>query len=166
MKSVMLAPYTATWPQQFERTRGELAALFPLGSAQIEHIGSTAVPSLAAKPVIDIMLGTPSLALIEAKRAELEALGFEYVSKYERELPMRRYFVRPAGAMPRVHLHCVVVGSAFWTEHLAFRDALRKDVMLREQYQALKQELAAQFPEDSAAYTAAKAPFIQAVLRI
>lgn len=178
MSVVVLQPYSERWPLAFERIRdevslalsGECSGEFSDAHADdsavdLQHIGSTSVPGLCAKPVIDVLLGAMSLARIEAKIDALAARGYVYVSKYERELPMRRYFVRDAeGERPRVHLHGVVVGSPIWREHLAFRDALRADPTLRDRYAALKTELAVCFARDKVAYTDAKAPFIRSVV--
>ena len=165
MASVVVADYSPDWPAQFERLRGALLDRFADVAIDVQHIGSTSVPGLAAKPVLDLLLGAPTLADIEAKRDALAAFGFEYVPKYERELPDRRYFVRAAGdSLLRAHLHGVIAGGTLWREHLRFRDALRTDDALRDRYQALKRDLAARHVHDKAAYTDAKAPFIRAVL--
>lgn len=140
-----------------------LGVLSPLVVA-IEHIGSTSVPGLAAKPVIDVLLGAQSLTYIESRIDPLGERCYAYVSKYEREIPMRRYFVKPADASLRVHLHGVEIGSPIWREHLAFRDALRGDPDLRLQYQTLKLRLADEFADDKSAYPGAKGPFIRSVL--
>lgn len=174
MSAVVLLPYSERWPLAFERIRDEVTRAFSGersdahdndSAVDLQHIGSTSVPGLCAKPVIDVLLGAASLARIEAKIAALGALGYGYVAKYERELPMRRYFVRAEeGERLRVHLHGVVFGSPIWREHLAFRDALRADPTLRDRYAALKTELARRHADDKAAYTDAKAPFIRAVM--
>ena len=164
MASVVIVPWTRDWPMHFTAVRDGLLSLFPPGDVVVEHIGSTSVPGLAAKPVIDVMLGAPSLADIEARIGRLADIGYTYVSKYERELPMRRYFTSDAVIPLRVHLHAVETGSALWRAHLAFRDALRADPALRDEYQALKLALARTFADDKAAYTEAKGPFIRRVL--
>ncbi len=138
--------------------------MFAQHPTEIEHIGSTSVPGLCAKPIIDVLVGTDSLAVIEAETPSLSAAGYEYVSKYESDLPMRRYFVRFESEGPRVNVHAVCKGSKFWTEHLAFRDALRASVRVRDAYANLKLELARTHKNDRPAYTAAKAPFIVQVL--
>lgn len=148
----------------FAAVRDGLLPLFAPGDVVVEHVGSTSVQGLAAKPVIDVMLGAPSLADIEARAGRLAAIGYAYVSKYERELPMRRYFTSDAVVPLRVHLHAVETGSVFWREHLAFRDALRGDDALRDAYQALKLRLAGTFARDKSAYADAKGPFIRSVL--
>lgn len=161
---VVIRPYSAEWPAAFQRVREELwTACAPL-DVLVEHIGSTAVPGLAAKPVLDVLLGVGALSDLESKIPALERLGYAYVARYERELPMRRYFVKSGPDTVRVHVHGVERGKRLWNEHLKFRDALRADPTLRARYAALKLRLATEFAHDKSAYTAAKAPFIEAVL--
>jgi GrpB-like predicted nucleotidyltransferase (UPF0157 family) len=164
MSKSLLSPYSASWPRHYQELRHELRTVFVALPVEIEHIGSTSVPGLVAKPVIDVLLGAPSLGDVESRIEAIGALGYDYVSRYESELPMRRYFVRPATTMPRIHLHAVELHSEFWRAQLAFRDLLRSDVQLRSEYQTLKLELAERFAGDKSAYTAAKGPFIEAVL--
>lgn len=164
MKSVVIAPYSEEWPLQFAEVQAELLQAFGSSPVVVEHIGSTAVSGLSAKPIVDVLLGSDSLHTIEQKVQVLKGLGYEYVAKHEIEIPMRRYFVRSASSSPRVHLHAVVLGSQLWMEHLAFRDALRSSPTLVSQYQELKELLAAKFKHDRPAYTEAKAPFIRAVI--
>lgn len=164
MSIVSVVAYATEWPNEYRAIRDELAEVFAPDVVAIEHIGSTAVPGLAAKPVIDVLLGAQSLADIEAKITALGERGFVYVAKYEREIPMRRYFVKSSAASSRVHLHAVEAGKRLWNEHMSFRDALRNDPALRSRYQTLKLRLAVEFLNDKAGYTAAKAPFIQSVI--
>lgn len=164
MSTVVLQPWSADWARHFAAVRASVLALFPPGEVVVEHIGSTSVPGLAAKPVIDAMLGAATLADIESRIRPLREIGYTYVPKYERELPMRRYFTSDAVIPLRVHLHAVETGSDFWRTHLAFRDALRGDPALRDDYQALKRRLARTFAHDKAAYSDAKGPFIRSVL--
>ncbi|MFG6414128.1 GrpB family protein [Roseateles sp. DC23W] len=165
MSGVRLAEPDPGWPAQFDATAAALRAVLGDTPGAIEHIGSTAVPGLCAKPVLDLMLGVDNLAAVEARTTALAALGYRYRPAYETELPERRYFVRDAtGDMPRVHLHAVVRGGVLWRDHLAFRDALRADAALAQRYGELKRALAARHAADKAAYTEAKAPFIRAVL--
>jgi len=164
MSAVILQPWSADWPTHFAAVRASVLALFPPGEVVVEHIGSTSVPGLAAKPVIDAMLGAATLAEIESRIQPLREIGYTYVPKYERELPMRRYFTSDTVIPLRVHLHAVETGSDFWRTQLAFRDALRGDPALRDDYQALKLRLARTFAHDKAAYTDAKGPFIRSVL--
>jgi len=164
MSTVNIAPYSRDWPHYFLQLESELLAIFDRHTINVQHIGSTSVPNLAAKPVIDIALGADSLVVIEERISRLELMGYQYKSKYEREIPMRRYFVRPEGNLPRIHLHGIVINSSLWQQHIVFRDALRSDPALAAQYQLLKTELAVRFSNDKSSYTLAKAPFIQAVI--
>ncbi|WP_395010144.1 GrpB family protein [Undibacterium sp.] len=165
MKSnVIIRPYSEEWPHLFEKIRQELLTAFSPDSTQIEHIGSTAVVGLCAKPVIDVLLGTNSLNEIESQITSLDTLGFGYVSKYEQDIPTRRYFVKSSSDSLRIHVHGVEIGSRIWCEHLKFRDLLRTDAQLRSEYQQLKLRLAAQYADDKSAYTDAKEPFIKSVL--
>jgi GrpB-like predicted nucleotidyltransferase (UPF0157 family) len=161
---VTIADYSPQWPAQFDAEANALRSAFGEDKIDVEHIGSTAVPGLGAKPVIDILLGASSLAQIERHIKDLEAIGYRYVPEFEAQLPMRRYFVKPNRGDAYFHLHAVECGGAFWFDHLRFRDALRDQPALCEQYLTLKRQLAASFQMDRAGYTDAKAPFIEGVL--
>jgi GrpB-like predicted nucleotidyltransferase (UPF0157 family) len=154
---VVLVPYDPAWPGRFAAEKRVLEAVFGPG-ALVEHVGSTAVPGLGAKPVIDILVGVSALAEAERRVPELEAAGYEYVPEYEAELPERRYFRKPRA----VHVHCVVSGGRFWVRHLAFRDLLRKEPEVAAAYFALKRELAARLPKSE--YPQAKTAFIEAAV--
>lgn len=164
MATVTLVPYSSAWPALFAQVRDELAGVFAPTPVAVEHIGSTAVPGLAAKPVIDVLLGAECLAGIKARIAALAAQGYEYVSRYEDVLPLRRYFVKASADSLRVHVHGVELDGLLWRKHLAFRDALRADPALRSAYQDLKRRLAAEHAQDKAAYTEAKGVFVRAIL--
>ena len=164
MGLVVVSPYSNEWPELFRDLKEDLIRLFAPTSIAVEHIGSTSVPGLAAKPVIDMLIGAASLADIKSKIKLLSEHGYEYVSKYEKEIPERRYFVKSPANSLRVHIHAVELGSRIWREHLAFRDALRSDLSLRAQYQSLKLQLAEQFATNKSAYSAAKNTFIESVL--
>jgi GrpB-like predicted nucleotidyltransferase (UPF0157 family) len=159
---VTIVPYDPDWPRRFEEERQVLAAVFAGGSAHIEHVGSTAVPGLGAKPVIDVLIGVPALVEVENRIPALEAAGYEYVPKYEKELPDRRYFRKPRSGPRAFHVHCVVTGSDFWIRHLAFRDHLRAHPESAAAYYNLKRELAMRVSKEE--YTEAKSPFIEGVL--
>jgi GrpB-like predicted nucleotidyltransferase (UPF0157 family) len=164
MPKFQLLEYQDEWPFQFQLVATELIAVFPSSSVAVEHIGSTAVPGLCAKPVLDVLVGVDSLRDAEEHRHDLAALGYAYRGEYEARLPGRRYFVRAEGPTLRVHVHCVVRHSSLWQQHMEFRDVLRRSPALRREYAALKRSLATVHAEDKSAYTEAKAPFIQRVL--
>jgi GrpB-like predicted nucleotidyltransferase (UPF0157 family) len=164
MPQVRIVDYQDAWPALFVQVAAGIRSAIPFPGVVIEHVGSTAVRGLCAKPVLDIALGVTALDQIEAGIPALARLGFTYRPEYEAIIPDRRYFVRPEGQAPRVHLHAVVLGSRLWLEHLAFRDALRENQDLAMAYAALKRRLAEVHAADKAAYTDAKAPFIRHVL--
>jgi len=159
---VIIVPYDPDWPRRFDEERRLLAAVFEGSDAVVEHVGSTAVPGLGAKPVIDIMVGVPALVEAEGRIPALEAAGYEYVPKYETQLPQRRYFRKPRLGPRIFHLHCVVTGGDLWIRHLAFRDHLRGHPESAAAYDRLKRELALRVSKD--AYADAKSPFIEGVL--
>jgi GrpB-like predicted nucleotidyltransferase (UPF0157 family) len=159
-----LSPYSPLWPAIFEMEREHLLRILDPRSARIEHIGSTAVPGLGAKPIIDVMAGVPDLRLVERCIDALAAEGYRYVPEFEKAIPERRYFAKTGGHLGSFHLHAVVYDTPFWQRHLKFRDALRADATLAADYWKLKLRLAARFPGDRAAYTDAKSSFIRAVI--
>lgn len=160
---VVLTPYSPLWPAIFDIEKRMLLRVFG-DAVAVEHIGSTAVPGLGAKPIIDVMLGAPDLAIVEARIPALEAEGYRYVPEFEKSMPQRRYFTRMDTPPGKFHLHAVVLDSPFWQRHLAFRDALRADPALVAKYWRLKQHLAARHRDDRAAYADAKSDFIRSVV--
>lgn len=160
--AVLLVDYNPGWPGRFEAERALVATALGVERACIEHIGSTAVPGLGAKPVIDMMAGVAVLDDVLTRVSDMEAAGYEYVPEYEAQIPLRRYFRKPFLGPRTVHLHCVVRGGEHWVRHLAFRDYLRAHPDAARAYLDLKQALARS--HDKAAYTDAKGPFIEAVV--
>jgi GrpB-like predicted nucleotidyltransferase (UPF0157 family) len=160
--AIEIAPYDPAWPDAFERERAAiLGALGDLVFA-IEHVGSTAVPGLGAKPIIDIMIGLRDLAGHVRCVAPLQSLGYEH--KGEFGIPGRHYFRRPVRG-PRTHqLHMVEHGRDFWVRHLLFRDYLRRNPDEAAAYQRLKLRLAARFGTDVEGYTEAKTEFIESAV--
>lgn len=161
---VIVVPYDPEWPRRFEEERIVLAAVFAGSEPVIEHVGSTAVPGLGAKPVVDIMVGLQALVDAVDRIPALEAAGYEYVDEYETQLPERRYFRKPRRRPRAFHVHCVVTGSEFWTRHLAFRDYLRAHPDAAAAYYELKRDLAARLSKDE--YTPAKSLFIERALSL
>ena len=163
--TLVIAAYSPEWPREFERERAALtAALAPL-HVHIEHIGSTSVPGMSAKPIIDIMVGAPSLNDVEAHMPLIEQLGYEHLPEMLDLMPDNRFFAKPATLPRRFHLHAVEYDGEFWRDHIAFRDVLRNDSKLAADYLALKSQLAAQYRLQPKRYTDAKGPFINAVVQ-
>lgn len=155
---IELAAYDPAWPTRFVAEAALLRErLAPWLAGEIEHVGSTAVPGLCAKPVIDIMAPVRS---VDDSRPAIETLrDLDYV--HFPYLPHEmHWFCKPSPALRTHHLHLVPLGSPRWQGQLAFRDALRADAALAAQYAALKQRLARCHRDDREAYTLAKGPFI------
>jgi GrpB-like predicted nucleotidyltransferase (UPF0157 family) len=160
---IAIESYDPSWPRRFEAERGALQRIFG-SDVRIDHIGSTAVPGLGAKPIIDILLGAVKLNEIESHIPELIAAGWEYMPQHEAILPERRFFAKPKQRPRDFHLHAVEAVSPFWQEHVLFRDFLRRHRDVASEYEALKFELARQYGFDRDGYTEAKTSFIRGVL--
>ncbi len=159
---IVLAPPDPRWPALFAAERDAIAAaLAPWLTGTPEHIGSTAVPGLAAKPILDIMAPVASL---DAARGAVDAAAQLGYVHFPYRPDQMLWFCKPGPVHRTHHLHLVPARSALWRERLAFRDALRRDDRLRAAYGALKARLAAAHPHDREAYTDAKTPFVEAVL--
>jgi len=163
---VLVVPYDPAWPQLFAAEAVRLRAAIAPYISVIEHIGSTAVPGLAAKPVIDILIGVHSLSDAPHFIPPLQALGYVYIEELEKEIPERRYLQKVTATAHTHHLHIVEPDSAFFLEHVHFRDVLRAHPEVAAEYAALKLRLAAQYRHDREAYTRAKTDFIQKVLQL
>jgi GrpB-like predicted nucleotidyltransferase (UPF0157 family) len=159
---IQLVDYDPSWPKRFERERVLLLeALAPWLAGPIEHVGSTAIPDMVAKPVIDIAAAVKDLASSASARAALADLSYMY-------FPYRpddeHWFCKPSPAHRTHHLHLVPVQSQLWRDRLDFRDYLRLHAGAAREYAALKQSLAVRFRLDREGYTAAKEPFIRHTL--
>jgi GrpB-like predicted nucleotidyltransferase (UPF0157 family) len=156
---VEIVDHDPGWPELFEEERRRLRPLLP--GAEIHHIGSTAVPGMPAKPVIDIM------ALVEDLDGPVRRLvehGYEFPEAFNAALSHRRWLCRPSAAHRTHHLH-LVDERAELDRRLRFRDRLRADADLAGEYARLKRELAARFRDDREAYTEAKQAFVERVAR-
>jgi GrpB-like predicted nucleotidyltransferase (UPF0157 family) len=149
------------WPDRFKEERRALArVLTPWLAGPIEHIGSTAVPGLAAKPIIDIMAGVETL---EGSRGAIDAvvlLGYCY---FPYQAHLRHWFCKPSDSVRTHHLHLVPVDSPQWLRPIAFRNYLRAHHEIAAEYEQLKRELALKFKFDREAYTEAKGMFIDPI---
>jgi GrpB-like predicted nucleotidyltransferase (UPF0157 family) len=160
---IVIVDYDPQWPELYEREKQRITGALGDLLVAIEHVGSTSVPGLAAKPRIDIMTGVRSEDYLDRTIGPMTALGFEYISKYEDEMPYRRLFSRePSGDQIAVNIHTVAVGSEFWERHLLFRDYLRTNPDVAEEYARLKRDLAPQFIATND-YAEAKTEFIQSI---
>lgn len=153
---IEIVEYDASWPDRFRAEAGRLAGIVPL--LIWHHIGSTAVPGLAAKPIIDMMAVVESLD--EHAPALVELASYQFPEAYNATLVGRRWLCRPSAAYRTHHLHLVGDRQEL-DRHLRFRDALRDDPQLASEYAALKHALAERMGDDREGYTAAKTAFIR-----
>lgn len=168
-EKAVVYPHDALWADVGRVEQERLVELLkPWLVDGVEHVGSTAVPGLAAKPIVDLMasVSDPDLVVGGAAGA-LAADGWCYVLPALDGKPWRRFFVKPdASGQRRVaHLHVMAAGHPRWGEQIAFRDALRRDDRLARQYEELKRRLADEHGQNREAYTDAKAHFVAQVLR-
>ncbi len=163
---VIIEPYDPAWENAFVQEDKLLRKTIGVHLAALEHIGSTSVPGLAAKPIIDILAGLNRLEDSSACIPLLVEIGYRYIPEYEDSLPERRYFERMKPDQIGYHLHMVEVTSPFYKRHIAFRDYLRAHPETAAEYADLKIKLAAQFGPDREGYTDAKTAFIQGVERL
>ena len=158
---IEIVGYDASWPALFAAERALLEKhLQPWLAGAIEHIGSTAVPGLPAKPIIDLMAPVESLAATRPAIAAAAGAGYVY---FPYKADVMHWLCKPSPHWRTHHLHLVPFGSALWEQRLRFRDALRADPALAAEYAALKFDLARRFRHDREAYTEAKTPFVERV---
>ncbi len=162
--TVKLVPYTSSWQTYFKKEAERLREAIGDRIADVRHIGSTAIPGICAKPIIDIMVGLNRLEDLEDLLEPLAALGYLY--KGEQTIPGWHFFVKGDAERKTHHLHVVASQSNFWTTRLLFQEYLCQHPEVAEAYESLKQQLARQYPNDRASYTQGKADFIQAVIEM
>ena len=158
---VRLAEYTDAWPRLFQRERDRILEACGEFIHTIEHVGSTSVPGLIAKPVLDIMPALKSPSAGEAIVGPMLALGYEYRGEFG--LPGRFLFVLRHEGENVVHCHAWPRDHSEYRRHVAFRDYLRSHPIAAAEYAALKRELAVEHADNRDAYTDAKDEFIQRI---
>lgn len=163
-EEVALAPYDACWGTQFAAERDRLFGLFPGNFIAIEHFGSTAVPGLSAKPIIDILAGVESMSHADTLIEPLCRAKYTTSAEFNATLQERRWLMRWSKGHRTHHLHIVVYDGSEWRRRLAFRDALRSDPALAARYEQHKQRLVTEVGTDREAYTDAKSEFVREVL--
>ena len=161
---ITLEPANPEWSRLFEEEKARLFTAFGARFIAIEHTGSTAVPGLDAKPVIDMLGGVASMAAADALLEPLCAVGWDTSPEFNATLSDRRFLLRWPEGVRTHHLHLVVYGGVPWQHQLAFRDRLRSHPEIAERYRKLKYALAAAHKTDRFAYTEAKTAFIKDVL--
>ena len=161
-----MVPYDRSWPSLFTKERALVLGVAGGWIDRVEHVGSTAVPGLAAKPVVDLMAGLRFMTDVERCVGPLVEPGYSYWA--EGAEPHHRLFVRfvDETMTARTHnLHLVEVGGAYWRDRLLFRDHLRENPETARAYARFKHRLARQYRDDREAYTAAKSDFVCEIVR-
>ncbi|MHA2365866.1 MAG: GrpB family protein [Candidatus Hodarchaeales archaeon] len=160
---ITIVEYDSQWPERYQKEKKLINSVIDKWILTIEHIGSTAVTELGAKPIIDIMIGIESLEKAKYCFAPLESIGYKYIPKHESSIPERRYFNKGPDNCRTHHLHMVELNSEFWTRHLLFRDYLRSHPETKKEYYTLKKKLAKKYRTNTRAYTDAKTKFIRGI---
>ena len=162
---IRVEDYDPAWAAEFDRERTRLDAALGSMVASIEHVGSTAVPGLAAKPIIDILVGVRSMRVARLDSIKpLQALGYRYMSEYEAWLPEEMLFRKGMPGPWTHHVHVMEPASPRWDELVLIRDYLRGNADVAHAYGDLKKALAVVFDDDIAGFREAKRPFLEAVM--
>jgi GrpB-like predicted nucleotidyltransferase (UPF0157 family) len=161
--TVRLVEHDPRWAPAFLAERVVLVEALDGLSCQIEHIGSTAISSLLAKPILDIAVGMTASGDLRESIARLQQVGYDY--RGDAGDGGGHVFVRASGEVRTHHVHVVALGGAQWRKYLMLRDLLRTDAGARERYAAAKRALADRFPEDRQSYTDGKDEVINRLLR-
>jgi len=160
--AVQLVPYTPTWAVLFRAERARLQHTLGADALDIQHIGSTAVPGLAAKPILDLGIAVAAESVVAVCVPRLTALGYTY--RGFRGSDQGHFFDQGPEQQLTHYLHMLPIHDPAWWNYLRFRDYLLADPAARDAYLRLKQDLAARYAADRAAYSAAKATFVQHIL--
>ncbi|MFD2657668.1 GrpB family protein [Gracilibacillus thailandensis] len=160
MRRVEVCPYNEKWPEMFLEEANQLKIILGNNIVDIYHIGSTSVPGLKAKPIIDMMPVVKDINRIDRFNAEMHKIG--YIQKGENGIPGRRYFQK-GGDNRTHHVHFFQVGSYEIKRHLAFRDYLRFHPESKKSYGELKEALAQQFPYDIGSYIEGKEQLVKEI---
>jgi len=179
---IELENHQASWAEEYEQLVKELAEELPHISCHFSHIGSTSIPGLVAKPIIDILIGVDSIEQFDSVIRPLINLGYLYIEKFKSQLPERLFFIKLKGQPEGIHtlqiyresdeipvelhpykyaqVHVVSYNSFNWQRHIAFRDYLKAHPQMIEDYAALKLKLSKKEWKDTPEYTAAKNEFV------
>ncbi|WP_242056442.1 MULTISPECIES: GrpB family protein [unclassified Nostoc] len=159
---VEVVPPNPKWVEEFKAESKQIASVMEKNIISIHHIGSTAIPGIYAKPVIDFLIEVKDIRKVDEHSAAMVAIGYEAMGEFG--LPGRRYFRKNSSPGIRTHnVHTYEVGSSEITRHLAFRDYMIAHPDAAQQYSELKRRLAKKYPEDIEGYMDGKDEFIKAM---
>lgn len=162
MKKVEVVPHNPQWQDAFVKEKQYILQALGNNVVAIHHIGSTAIPHIYAKPIIDLLVEVKEIAKTDQCNLSMVALGYEAMGEFG--IPSRRYFRKNNAAGVRTHhVHTFEVGEPEVEKHLAFRDYMIAHLADAQQYSDLKRELARKYPYDIDSYMDGKHGFIQAM---
>ena len=156
-----LTDYSDDWPRLFQEEKSRIASVADGRALTIEHIGSTAVPRIKAKPVIDIAIAIADLSIADDLAAAMATIGYDYPGDIG--IPDHRIFGRDKDVR-RYLVHVLEHAVYRWSDLISFRDILRTNARLAHEYEQLKLDAVAQHPTDRAQYTESKSQFVQRIL--
>lgn len=157
-RKVKLVPHNPHWQKMAEKEASRIQAVLPDQVLVVHHIGSTSIPGIKAKPILDFVVVVRDLSALEKKDSRLEELGYQ--AQGERGIPGRRFYSKDTHGSRSHHLHAFPAGHSEIERHLLFRDYLRAHPEAAGEYERLKEKLARRFPDKSGCYTEAKSDFI------
>jgi len=160
-RKVILVEHVSWWPSLAKQEIERIRAALPGQIVAIHHVGSTAIPGIKAKPILDFVMGVRSLSAFDQETAILDGLG--YSARGEHGISGRRYFTKDTNGSRSHHLHVYQYENPEIERHLLFRDFLRQHPEHAREYERLKEKLAMQFPHDSWSYAEAKSDFIRSI---
>jgi GrpB-like predicted nucleotidyltransferase (UPF0157 family) len=159
MRKIEVVSYQQSWPHQFRQIAQELVKILSEEIIAVHHIGSTAVPGLAAKPIIDLLVEVQAIGEVDAYDGAMEAHG--YLPKGEFGIARRRFFIKGSEEKRLAHVHMFERGEPAIQRHLAFRDYLMAHPAAAKRYGELKAQLAQQYPDDIDGYMAGKRAVVE-----
>lgn len=158
---VRLAPHDPRWNTLYLEEKEKLVGLWKDKALDIQHVGSTSIPNILAKPILDIVIGVEDLSASDAMQPAMAGIGYDY----PRDVGIPADLIYGKGT-PRTHLvHVVVLNSSQWHQYIVFRDTLCAHPSIAAAYEKLKRELAQMYGDDRAKYTEAKGDFVGDVMR-
>ncbi|WP_459503728.1 GrpB family protein [Bacillus sp. C1] len=163
-KEIIIEPYNVNWHKEFLKEKEKFISLLKKDILAIEHIGSTSIEGLAAKPLIDMMIGVKDLKVVDHWIDPLQTIGYEYI--FHKHFPQRRFFRKGKWRAGTHHLHVYTYGEQEWKNNVLFRDFMRQHEWARAEYKQLKEELAMKYPFDRVSYTNEKSPYIKKIISL